>query len=103
MGTGGLREVKKLLSGGFHYNNLQEMARHCREVVDKYIVVAFILGDVFDTLSQRVEQSPYEQTVEKTKEEFYQPIEQILDAALESLDEKTQMNLLAKLIQKVYC
>jgi hypothetical protein len=52
MSEGGLKRARQLTDKGFHYDNLHEMAKHCRDETDPdKILSAYILNSVLSDLA----------------------------------------------------
>lgn len=52
MSEGGLKQVRQLTDKGFHYDNLIEMANHCRDEKDPdKVLSAYILNRVLSDLA----------------------------------------------------
>ena len=52
MSEGGLKRARQLTDKGFHYDNLLEMAKHCRDETDPdKILSAYILNRVLSDLA----------------------------------------------------
>jgi hypothetical protein len=52
MSEGGLKRARQLTDKGFHYDNLLEMAKHCRDETDPdKILSAYILNSVLSDLA----------------------------------------------------
>jgi hypothetical protein len=55
MSDGGLKQARELTDKGFHYDNLMEMAKHCREEADAdKILSAYLLNHILLDLAARL-------------------------------------------------
>ena len=96
-GSSGLIQVKKLLTQGFYYNNLREMARQCESESDPdHMLTAFVLSRIFHELAEVIEDQPYEKKQGELESKYKDLIDQVIQKTLDGSEE--QYRILKNLI-----
>ncbi len=99
MQSGGLKEIKRILSAGFYYDNLKKMEAHCWAEKGDDIIAAYMLGNCLDKLAQRVEDDPYDRAIRELEEKYLPLIKKTLDSVLGSTDKTEQDKYLVELVR----
>lgn len=101
MSDTGLKQARGLTGKGFHYENLVEMAKHCREETrpDK-ILSAYILNRVFSEMAEEVGDGPVLiSELRKLEAKYRTALNLALESAIAGAPREEQNRRLTELIQ----
>jgi hypothetical protein len=101
MSDTGLKRARELTAKGFHYENLVEMASHCREEPrSEAIVSAYILNRVFSEMAEEVGDGPVLiSELRKLEAKYRTALNLALEAAAAGASQDEQNRRLAELIR----
>ena len=95
-----MKEVERLLNGGFYHNNLVKMADLCsREVDTPKLLVAFVLHHIFFELAEMIANQPTQILKNKIEMKYRNKIEFILKDYESKTALQEQVNALLDLIR----
>jgi hypothetical protein len=97
----GLKKARELTSKGFHYENLVEMAEHCRkETHPDKILSAYILNRVFSEMAEDVGDGPVlTSELRKLEAKYRTAVNLALESALTGAPKEEQNRRLTELIE----
>ena len=101
MSEDGLKQARQLTSEGFHYDNLVEMAKHCREETDpEKILSAYILNRVLSDLAAELGDGIVLTTeLRKLEAKYRTPLNLALESAEAGAPQEEQSRRLADLVK----
>ncbi len=104
MNDGGLKEARELTVKGFYYDNLVEMAEHCREEVHPdNLITAYVLNRVFAQLADDLGDGPIiSSELRKLEARFRTVVNLALEKAIAGARQDEQNSILIELIQLVW-
>jgi hypothetical protein len=104
MSSGGMKRARELTSEGFHYDNLMEMAGHCRgEVHPEKLVSAFVLNRVFTQLADELGDGPVmSNELQKLEAKYRTAVNLALETAMAGAPKEEQDKRLVHLIQLLW-
>jgi len=104
MSDTGLKQARELTGKGFHYENLVNMAKHCREEThpDK-ILSAYLLNRVFSEMAEEVGDGPVlTSELRKLEAKYRTTLNLALESATAGAPQKEQNRRLTELIQLLW-
>jgi hypothetical protein len=104
MSDSGLKQARELTSKGFHYENLVEMAKHCREEThpDK-ILSAYVLNRFISEMAKEVGDGPVlTSELRKLEAEYRTALNLALESAIAGAPQEEQGKRLTELIQLIW-
>jgi len=101
MSDSGLKQARELTSKGFHYENLVEMAKHCREEThSEKILSAYILNRVFSEMAEEVGDGPVlTSELRKLEAKYRTALNLALESAIAEAPQEEQSRRFTELIQ----
>lgn len=104
MNDGGLKQARELTVKGFYYENLVEMAGHCREeVLPDRILSAYVLNRFFVQLADDLGDGPIIMNeLRKLEARFRTVVNLALEKAIAGVRQDEQNSILIELIQLVW-
>lgn len=101
MSKRGLARARELTINGFYYENLLEMARHCREEEQPdRLLTAFVMDRFFVQLAGEVGDGPVLSTeLRKLEVRYRNTVNLALEKAMADAPQEEQNELLVKLVQ----
>jgi hypothetical protein len=101
MSDSGLKQARELTSKGFHYENLVEMAKHCREEThSEKILSAYILNRVFSEMAEEVGDGPVlTSELRKLEAKYRTALNLALESAIAGTPKEEQYRRLTELIE----
>ncbi len=104
MSDSGLKQARQLTSEGFHYDNLVEMAKHCREETDpEKILSAYILNRVLSTLAGELGDGlVLTPELRKLEAKYRTPLNLALESALAGAPQEEQNRRLTDLVKTLW-
>ena len=104
MSDSGLKQARELTSKGFHYENLVEMAEHCRaETHPDKILSAYILNRVLTALAEEVGDGPVlTSELRKLEAKYRTALNLALEAAIAGAPQEEQDRRLTDLVKLLW-
>lgn len=104
MSRSGLKQARDLTINGFHYENLLDMARHCREEdrPDR-LLCAFVLERFFTQLAEDLGDGPvFSDVLRKLEVRYRNTVNLVLEKADAGAPQEEQDELLVRLVQLLW-
>jgi len=104
MNERGLRQARQLTDKGFHYDNLIEMAKHCREETDAdKILSAYILNRVlYDLAAELGDGLVLTSELRKLEAKYRTPLNLALESVIAGAPQEEQNRRLAELVKLLW-
>ena len=104
MSNGGLKQARELTGKGFYYDNLVEMAQHCRqETHPDRVLSAYLLNRVFTQLADELGDGPVVMTeLRKLEARYRTPLNLALEKSIAGAPQDEQNRKLIELIQLLW-
>jgi len=104
MSNGGLKQARELTGKGFYYDNLVEMAQHCRqENHPDRVLSAYILNRVFTQLADELGEGPVVMSeLRKLEARYRTTINFVLEKAIAGAPQEEQNKKFVELIQLLW-
>jgi len=101
MSDSGFKRARQLTDNGFHFDNLLEMANHCREETNPdRILSAYVLNRVFSELAEEVGDGPVlTSELRKLEAKYRTALNLALESAIAGAPQEEQNRRLADLIK----
>lgn len=101
MSDSGLKQARMLTDKGFHYENLVDMAKHCREEIHpEKILSAYILNRVFSEIAEDVGDGPIlTSELRKLEAKYRTALNLALESAIAGTPKEEQCRRLTELIE----
>jgi hypothetical protein len=104
MSRDGLKQARELTIQGFHYENLVEMARHCREEErPDCLLCAYVMERFFTHLAQEVGDGPvFSDVLRKLEVRYRNTVNLALEKADAGAPREEQDELLTRLVRLLW-
>jgi hypothetical protein len=101
MSASGLKQARVLTDKGFHYENLVELAKHCREESHPdRILSAYVLNRVLAELAEEVGDGPvFTSEIRKLEAKYRTAFNLALESAIAGAPKEEQDRRLTELVQ----
>jgi len=104
MSESGLKQARELTDKGFHYDNLMEMAKHCRGEGDPdKILSAYLLNHIMSDLAAHLgEGIVLTAELRKLEAEYRTPLNLALESAIAGAPQAEQNRRMADLVRLLW-
>ena len=104
MKDSGLKQARQLTGKGFHYDNLLEMAKHCRvETNPEKMLSAYILNHVFSEIANELGEGPvFISELRKLEAKYRTAVNLALESAIAGAPQEEQNRRLTDLIHLLW-